>query len=378
MRRLLFPSVLIAAGAVCGSRTLAAGDPPGRRAVAVPMAQNPRVAHASAVAELPDGRIIVSDAKTPALWLLDGRTGNVTALGSAGAGPEQWIRPGGLYGGRDGEILLLDRAQARVMVIGPDAHVRRTYSIAVRGVTMASDADVDLQQLDAEGFSYFPDPQSAFLRARGQKVTAVPLIRFDPLKQLRAAVADLAQPDSQTSSTGDGITVTATVIGSPADGWGVAPDGRVAIVHAQPYRVDWISSDGRTVPGSEIPHDVLPMTDADRQATKASLARGPMVGVSRSGGASGTPVVEPVFAATKAPFRPEDVVVSPEGQVWVMRSHAASSDVVTYDVFGSAGQRVDRLEFPVQSRVVGFGRGVVYVRSLDPAGQEALSRYKRM
>jgi hypothetical protein len=365
-------SLLVAVPALLAS----VAEPTARPAVAVRLTSSPRVTHVSAAAELADGRVVLSDAKTPALWLLDPATGEVTVLGSPGAGPEQWVRPGGFYGGNDGYLRLLDRAQARVMLIGPDARFGTTYSIAERGTIMASDADVDLQQLDAAGHSYFPDLQGALIRARGQKVSSVPLIRFDPLTQQRTPVTDLVLADSRSSTTGDGMTLTRTVWGSPADGWGVAPDGRIAVVHGEPYRVDWIASDGRVVHGPDIPYDKLPVTETDRQSVRAVQAKGPSAGVSQSGGASGGPTLEPIFAATKAPFRPEDVLVSADAQVWVLRSGAAASRVVTYDVFGAGGLRIDRVQLPDGSRVVGFGRGVVYVRGLA-AGRETLARYRR-
>jgi hypothetical protein len=86
--------------------------------------------------------------------------------------------------------------------------------------------------------------------------------------------------------------------------------------------------------------------------------------------------MERKFAATKAPFSPADIVVSPKAEVWIMRSRAAAATDVTYDVFDARGQRIDRLAFPDGSRVVGFGAGAVYIRETSANGGVTLKKYK--
>ena len=347
-------------------------EPAPRKPAAVPLKLTPPPLHVSAAFELPDGRIVVSDAKTPAVLLIDPVSGAVRTLGSVGANQDQYVRPGGLYAGTDGGALLLDRAQLRVTAISRAGVLGRTYSIAVKGVTGGSDADVDLQRIDHRGFSYFAERN--FFGASGTSRPSWPLVRFDPIKQLKEKIADLNQGET-TAVTEGNMTRSSAVIGSPADGYGVAPDGRVAVVRGDPYRVDWFGVDGKVTRGPEITYDPVPMTDADRAAHKASAGRGASVSV--SGGSGGSlSGIEPRFAATKAPFSPGDIVVSPDAHVWVMRSRAAAAVDVVYDVFDARGQRVDRLVFPAGSRVVGFGAGSVYIRETAPGGSVTLKKYK--
>jgi hypothetical protein len=371
----------LAALAVALVLPAAASEPPPRPAVPMPFRVASPLPHVSAACELGDGRVLVSDMRTPAVWLVDSSTGARTALGASGVGPEQWIQPGGCYGGPDGTLLLLDRAQARVMVVDAAGRFARTYSIAVRGTQMASDADTDLQRLDAAGLAYFPDRSAAFARgARGESLTSIPLLRFDPARQQRTPVAELALPETRVVNRGNGLVVSRAVIGSPADGWGVAPDGRVAIVRGAPYRVEWIELDGRATTGPAIVHDPIPITDADRAAVMAAETAGPTVGVQSSGssgGGRGLSGLEPEFAATKAPFNPADVVVSPDAQVWVLRSRPAASTTDIYDVFDARGERIDRLSFPAGSRIMGFGRRAVFVRRDGPDGTSTLEKYAR-
>ena len=365
---LLFLLVLVAPGL--------AAEPAPRKPAAVPIKMTSPPAHVSSAFELPGGRILVSDVKTPVVLLIDPVSGAVKTLGSVGAGPDQYVKPGGLYGAVDGGALLLDRAQLLVTAISPAGALGQTYSIAVKGVTGGSDADVDLQRIDSRGFSYFTE--RTFVAA-GTSRPAWPLMRFDPRKQQKEKVADLIQGETTTVVEGN-MSRSQGVIGSPADGFGVAPDGRVAIVRAQPYRVEWIGVDGKTTRGPDIAYDAVPMTDADRAAHKTPAGGGASVSASGGAGAGSgggsLSGMERKFAATKAPFSPGDIVVSPTAQVWVMRSRAATATDVTYDVFDARGQRVDRLAFPDGSRVVGFGAGTVYIRETAASGGVTLKKYK--
>jgi hypothetical protein len=211
------------------------------------------------------------------------------------------------------------------------------------------------------------------------------LIRFEPKAQQREPIAELRRPETKTIQTSPNSTISRSVTGSPADGWGVAPDGRVAVVRGQPYRVDWISAAGSVTRGPAISIDPIPMTQADRDAhIAATAARGGGASVGLAGGGAGGGGIEPMFADTKAPFSPDDVVVSPDAQVWVPRSRPFGATTVVVDVFDARGQRIDRLEFPLHSRVVGFGAGSVYVwdgtrlskfrRRADPLGSAIISK----
>ena len=167
---------------------------------------------------------------------------------------------------------------------------------------------------------------------------------------------------------------TRSFIGSPADGWGVAPDGRVAIVRAEPYRVEWISPDGTVTRGPAIEITPLPMTEADKQAYRErAKARSASVGVAGGSGA-GADDLGLLFAETKAPFNPQDVSVSPDGRVWVMRTQPFGVAEVVYDVFDRTARRADRIQLPAGSRIVGFGGASVLVRH-EGNGRTELRKY---
>lgn len=351
-------------------------EPPPRAPAELPLRVEGALGHITGAYELPDGRVLLTDEKRPAVSVLDPKTGQASVVGSAGVGPGQYVRPGGIYGGGAREILVLDRAQTSVHVFSTTGAYVRTYSIAVAGVTSSSDG-VDLQRLDGRGHSYFTE-RSGRLESRltGGPPAPAQVIRFDPVKQQRTVVTDLRQPDTKTVPGGDGMVFSRAVVGSPADGFGVAPDGRVAAVRAEPYRVEWVAVDGKVTTGPAIAVDTLPMTDADKAEYKAKYGGAggaTAVGVGSTSGRGGLSGLEPTFAATKAPFSPADVIVSPNAHVWVLRTRPAGATTAIYDVFDASGRRVDRLEFPAGSRVAGFGANTVYIT--DEA-RSMLKKYK--
>lgn len=347
----------------------AAPEPVPRPARPLPLRIDPAVAHVSAVRELPDGRLLVSDASKPALYLADTAAGTAAILGSAGLGDTQYVQPGGFYAGPNGTILLLDRGQKRVLTIAADGRIIGSSSIAVHGTQSSSTRDVDYEQPDASGHAYFLEHAHAI----GGGATKTRLLRFDPVAQHGDPIAELALPEMKLTGTSGGMVFGRAVIGSPADGWGVTAAGRVAVVRAAPYRVEWYDTGGRVTRGPEIAYDALPMTDADKDAFRKSTGPGPSVGMvggsTAARGDSG-----PLFAATHPPFEPEGVIVSPQEQVWVQRSAQAGATFTIYDVFDGAGVRVRRVQFPAGSDIVGFGRAAVYVREAGGRGA-ALKKY---
>jgi hypothetical protein len=277
--------------------------------------------------------------------------------------------------------LQLDRGLTRITTVSPTGELKGTRSIAEHGTTSSSSADVDLQRVDGRGFAYFLDPMHGRFTGTGTAREAT-VIRFDPAAQKKETVVTLRMSEMRTTSSENGLTLSRAIVGTPADGWGVAPDGRVAVVRAEPYRVEWYGTDGKVVRGPVVAFDRLPMTEADKQAFTARTSSGAAgggapVGVGRPGeepAKASRPPTE--FAATKPPFDPADVIVSPDARVWVMRTRPIDVREVLYDVFDRTGSRVDRIELPAGSRIVGFGPSSIYVRHNDDAGRCELKKYR--
>jgi hypothetical protein len=354
---------------VAASVVISAAEPSPRKPSGAAVKTSSPLPYISGVVELSNGRLLISDHKTPRLSLLTTATGIITPVGSPGSNPGQYVRPGGFYGTPEHGLWLLDRGLTRVSAVSTAGELSNSKSILPRGSSGSSDADYDSQHLDARGMAYYFD-REARLGGTGAGTTApmVDLIRFDPATQQRNVIARLQQRITQTMPGGDGMTFSRQMIGSPADGWGVAADGRVAVVRANPYRVDWYSSAGAETKGPAYQVDVLPMTEADKQTFIAANS-GNSVSVGMAGAAASSAAGNLLFAETKAPFEGDHVMVSPTGRVFVPRTVPAGVTDVIYDVFDGRGQRVDRILLPPSSRIVGFAARSIYVReSAAPAG----------
>jgi len=169
--------------------------------------------------------------------------------------------------------------------------------------------------------------------------------------------------------------------------WGVAADGRIAIVTPDPYQVTWRSARGLTV-GREVPYTPIKVTDAEKKAYKEAQARRPpmMIAMTAGGGGGGTRTIqpgpgdlpEPQFPETMPPFTGTGaVLVTPEGEVWVQRTRKAGDKTPRYDVFDGSGNLVRQVTLRANSRVVAFGDGTVYVARMDEDDLEYLERYGR-
>lgn len=181
----------------------------------------------------------------------------------------------------------------------------------------------------------------------------------------------------------------------PMAAWAVAPDGRVAIVTPEPYRVDWIGTNGARSTGPVIPHQRLRVTNADKEATGSG---GPQCSftVTRDlgGGQSAFTRTRTAVAAAgsgdgppprndwpdyKPPFLSASgsgAFAAPTGEVWVLRTRAANDEVPTYDVFDAQGRLTARATLPRGSRILGFGRGVIYLSRIDEDDLVYIQRWR--
>ncbi len=78
----------------------------------------------------------------------------------------------------------------------------------------------------------------------------------------------------------------------------------------------------------------------------------------------------------KPAFPPNGVWVTPEGTLWVER-HVPAGTPRTYDVFGDHAQLEARVTLPEGRRVVGFGKGTVYLAWNDEFDLQYLERFRR-
>ena len=352
------------------------------------------------VRELADGRLMVADPTEKRLEIIDFRTGNAVRLGRQGAGPGEWGLPLALSALGADTTLLYDPQNNRLLKIASSGAIAdATIPLpAGRGGFALGGA----RGSDSRGRLYSQGSPVTFVP--GQPVVAAdsaPITRFDP----RTATVDtvtwirVPKPDVQQSGGAGQTRMTISIAPNPfvpATSWAVAPDGRIAIITPEPYRVEWMGANGARTAGPTIPYQRIRVTSADREGTGTG---GPQCSfsITRSAGGSGSatsfsgtvragsggggnrPAARDDWPDYKPPFLGGGAtppVAAPTGEIWVPRATAANDDVPSFDVFDAQGRLTARATLPKGSRLLGFGRGVVYLSRMDEDDLVYIQRWK--
>lgn len=344
------------------------------------------------VRELADGRVVVSDPIEQSLQILDLSTGRAQALGRVGQGPGEFRSPDALLPLPGGQTLLVDLGNGRLTRIDADGRLGASSPMAQGGGAPGGGAAglriVIPRTSDASGRVYFQPPTGG-LGPGGAPPDSAAIVRVD-LEASRfdtVAFIKVAPPVVRTSGTANNQNVRAMPRPFPRqDGWAVAPDGRVAIVRADPYRVEWVTPTGR-VSGPPVTWRPVPVRAADREEWAEAAGSGLSLSVENRNGeittsfSRGRPGQRPDLSGVewpdvKPPFPSGAVFAAPNGELWVERSVAAGA-AREYDRFDGRGALLGRVVLRARSRVVGFGSAAVYVVRRDADDLQYLERYAR-
>jgi hypothetical protein len=355
-------------------------------------AQAPRLAgrldHAfssiTGLRELSGDRVLVSDGIDDVLVRADFAAGRLDTLGRAGQGPGEYRTPDALLPLPGGATLLVDLGNARLSVFDASGRYQESHPIA-QGSPAAGGLRLVLPQAaDAEGRLYFRQTGGA-----GAAADSAPIVRWDRARGSFDTVARVKLPSMVTRSSGGPSNRSVRQASRPypvQDGWTVTPDGRVALIRAPRYRVDWAGPDGRVTAGSEISAKPVAVGAAEKReyleelaATGLSvqvvsdngnvsvrMARGGRTGEGPNPDEMEWPPDKPPFAA---------VLPAPDGRVWVERSVAAGAARV-YDVIGPRGEAAGQVTLPLGRRLVGVGARYLYARHVAEDGVAWLERYE--
>jgi hypothetical protein len=345
----------------------------------------------SAVRELPGNRAVVVDAAEKTVQMADFAKGELTKISRNGGGPGEYQLPLSAFTAPNNVTYVSDPQIGKIHVVTPDGKITSTLLTPENNEErLPSPRGADLS-----GRFYF---QGQGIRADAQGgVDSVPILRWDPHAKRIDSIAwiPLGQATfARTAGNGFNFVSRTTKPYSSSDAWGVLPDGRIAIVRTEPYRVDIADGYGHTRQGPTIRYAPVRIGAAEREAYRKDLQSGQgqaqtaFRGFSNGPSGGSTPA-----AATRGPSRTvadEDfppqmpafsaggVHITPEGEVWVLRNRAASDKTPTYDIFDSSGTLVGKATLKPNSTVVGFGAGTVYVARQDPEDDlRYLEKYTR-
>jgi hypothetical protein len=333
----------------------------------------------SAIRELRDGRLLVTDAREKALRIVDFAKGTVEEVGREGRGPGEYASAGRLLAIPGDTTLMHDATGGRMLVVGPDATPVSTYSPPAESGLMATRAT------DARGRMYTiagavqmtpqgPVSPDSGLLVRHDRASA----RVDTLARVKlpSTRIDVVQKGGQTQ----GVSIVRPPM-SPADEWAVFADGRVAVARVAPYRVDVIAPAGGVTRGPALPHEPIRVTEADKAAARA--ARGGTTAIRGGGGdargragqaVQGQPD-DGLWPEYKPPFLAGAVIAAANGETWVRRSGPADAPRARYDVVGADGRLVAQVSVPSTHRVLAVTARGVYVARSDADDLLYLERY---
>ena len=338
--------------------------------------------------ELADGRVLVSDGIDETVLRIDLRTGKMDTLARSGSGPGEYKSPDLLFETPAGGTLLVDLGNARLSFYDAALKYKESMPIAKgepgRGMMM-----VMPQGVDAQGRLYM---QAIMRGAEGGRSDSGAVLRYDRVKGAADTVAKLRMGEVTVTSAGGPNNRSMSmqpVPLSPEDRWGVGADGRIAIARAANYALEWVGGGKPAVKGPANPFTPVPIRDADKKEYIEDGASGLSIMVQNDNGrmsvrmGRGGPrqaerddaerIKSLKWPATKPAAR--NVVVSPSGEAWVER-YVAAGTPREYDVFGADGKLVRRVVLPAGRRLVGFGKGVVYLKETTADELSFLEQYK--
>lgn len=330
--------------------------------------------HVNGVAELRDGRVLVTDFQGPTLQLLDFGRGQQTAIGRPGGGPNEYRMPDRPLSIGGDTLLVPDLGQHRFLRVTGDGRLAGTMEFPA-----ASGMSGQFHGADRRGRIYYVGSRYAGDgRHIGAAADSAPLIRWDRATNRLDTLARLRMPPIAKPATG-GAPKSQVIMMRPQpfgaeDDWAVTPDGRVAIIRAADYRVEWIGADGKRSVSAPNAYQRERVTRADKdrilKPAQAMMSTGAKFSVP-AGKES-----DFVWPDYKPPFVAHFTLVTPEGRIWVQRSVAEGAEPV-WDELDERGQVARRFVLPRGCRVVGFGKGVVYLTRSDEDDLLHLGRYGR-
>ncbi len=336
--------------------------------------------------QLSDGRLVIADRLEQAVRYVDFKSGTMEDIGHVGGGPGEYQMPSGLLPLPADSTLLIDFGNMRMSVIAPDGRIAGSTSL-MRGEALF----VRPTGADARGGLYF-DQGGVRLSSGGriESASTQPIARLDLASDRIDTVAAMPMVEQprvvrSMSMRGGRMQIAGLTPYPTQNVWAVAPDGRIAIVHADPYHVGWISSSGPSISGTPVEYRPVRVTDRDKEAWADRMGDGSALmvmvggGGSRGGGrAMRVPRPDPgdmEWPEFKPAFDRRAARVTPGGELWVQR-HVAFSEPATYDVFDDSGNRVRQVVLPEGRQLVGFGDGMVFLVNVDEDDLQWLEAYR--
>ena len=332
------------------------------------------------VRELASGRVLLTDDQDSRIIAADFRTDAVRTLGRAGDGPGEYRTVGRLWDiGGDSTFMsvpyrsrwiLLHRDSIVSTLTGQVPIVLKAGGGVVRG------ADARGAVLTLAPTVYVPGTRytapDSFTYVRINRAT----LKLDSVLKVANTDKDIKVYPRSTGAPPPPDKRMYSISLKARDQIAVFPDGVVAILRGNPYRVDWCLAPGKPCTiGALQERESRAWGDADKsaylKAMNALAAWPPTTNVDQT---FGWPEKMPPFAT---PGGPDEANFWPttSGNVVVERLPNASSALFSYDVIDSHSRLVAKFSVPPGHRILGFGAKSAYVIHVDDDQVQRLQRH---
>jgi len=210
------------------------------------------------IVELPDGRVVAADRREPAFRLVDFAKGEVGLIGKQGDGPDDYRSAFAVYPHVGDSVMLYDAAGRKFLRVAPNGALAGTVPFPA-GLRRGPNA------ADASGALYYTVAEFDTV-AKAMKPLA-------SLRRWPAGAASDQEVSMITTRRADQVAMKGLVPFAYRDLWAVRADGLVARVVSDTYQVIWLRDGkeaGRTGP---LPYQPIPITPAEQQAIRDSIAQ---------------------------------------------------------------------------------------------------------
>ena len=338
----------------------------------------------SGVRELADGRLLVSDIMEERVVVADFAGQKVEPIGRRGEGPAEYRRPSAMYALRGDSTVLM--ASSRwlifngaeiVSIVPPDnPGVAATFA-GLRYADASGNLagwSVDRPTPGVEDAGVHDSGTIIFVRRQSARIDTI-------AKVVRTPQRFFAWNDPATGMTQFNASAAAF---ATSEDFLLFPDGWLAVIRLNPYRVEWRTPGGKWIRGAPLPLPLARVTDREKAFYMKRWERAANAPVNQYLHAPAELRPALMSAARRRftefpefvpPFMGMSAVPTPEGNVVIPRTPTADEPTPIYDEVNRSGQLTRRIGLAAGQRIVGFGKRSIYVSSEDSDGLEHLSRH---
>jgi len=397
--------------------------PPVRPLGAVVAVSKEGLGAVSAARQLPNGKVLVNDINERKLMLFDADLSAFTVIAdsTAATGNAYSSRAAGLIPYSGDSTLFVDPQSLSMMLIDPAGKMGRVMSVPrPQEANQLIGGPNGTPGFDGQGrLVYRAAPNFRPTFVNGQiKLPEMPdsavIVRVDlaTRKLDTLATVKISKQKINMSQDENGRMTVTTMLNplQQVDDWALLSDGRVAVLRARDYHVEYVSPDGKVTTTPKLPFDWQRLNDSSKTAfldsskvvmEKMRTEATARLGASPSPGAAGGPVTvgggmpaggamvfsmrmdgeAPARAGAPAQGGQQQISIPPlnfvqpselpdymppfqagaargdaDGNLWVRTSKNVNGGPV-YDVINAKGELIDRVQLPAFRFLAGFGAG---------------------